>query len=174
MRARRCLSVIAAVFCLVPTVVYGQMFDLSREEMIKYTPEWKGERFPDGRPKVPDSIIERMEAVKIEEAWSVLRGAGYENQFVDGFKEINPGAVLVGRAVTALYIPKRADVEKIIMDANSVQVQDFGYGIHYSESATTLGCIRVAVEENIQMLADMVQSDIRLGKPCTLIVEEYQ
>ena len=116
MRARRCLSVIAAVFCLVPTVVYGQMFDLSREEMIKYTPEWKGERFPDGRPKVPDSIIERMEAVKIEEAWSVLRGAGYENQFVDGFKEINPGAVLVGRAVTALYIPKRADVEKIIMD----------------------------------------------------------
>jgi hypothetical protein len=56
----------------------------------------------------------------------------------------------------------------------SVQVQDFGYGIHYSESVTTLGCIRVAVEEDIQTLAYMVQSEIRLGKPCTLIVEEYK
>ena len=29
-------------------------------EIIEYTPEWEGERTPDGRPRVPDSILERM------------------------------------------------------------------------------------------------------------------
>ena len=58
--------------------------------------------------------------------------------------------------------------------ATSVQVQDYGYGLHFSKSSTTLGCIRLQKEDDIRALADMVQSDIRLGKPCTLIVEEYQ
>ena len=32
------------------------------------TADWKGERFPDGRPKVPDAILERLKKVSIEEA----------------------------------------------------------------------------------------------------------
>ena len=42
---------------------------ISKEKMIWLTPEWEGERFADGRPKVPDDILERMEKVSIEEAW---------------------------------------------------------------------------------------------------------
>ena len=98
------------------TVVNAQLLDFSKENLIKYTPEWKGERFPDGRPKVPDSILKRMEKVAIEEAWGVLRGAGYTNQFVRGWEQVNPGVVLVGRAVTAMFIPKRDDVDKIITE----------------------------------------------------------
>jgi hypothetical protein len=39
--------------------------NLSRDEITEYTPEWQGERFRDGRPKVPDSILERMRPVTI-------------------------------------------------------------------------------------------------------------
>ena len=45
----------------------------TREDVIKYTPDWKGERFPDGRPKVPDSILDRMKNVTLEEAWATLQ-----------------------------------------------------------------------------------------------------
>ena len=92
----------------------AQLFVFSREEMIKYTPEWKGDRFPDGRPKVPDNILERMDKVSTEEAWSVLRSAGYKNQFTGGWQQINPGVLVVGRAVTAMYIPIRSEVNEII------------------------------------------------------------
>ncbi|MFO7918983.1 MAG: hypothetical protein R6V13_12995, partial [Anaerolineae bacterium] len=72
--------------------------NLSREEIIAYTPAWKGERFPDGRPKVSDDIIERMRAVTVEEAWGVLRGEGYEWQYEGGWECTQPGQPLVGRA----------------------------------------------------------------------------
>ncbi|MCD6519280.1 MAG: RraA family protein [Anaerolineae bacterium] len=87
---------------------------LTPEELIAYTPEWKGERFPNGRPKVPDEILQRMEKVTIEEAWSVLRNEGYEWQFEGGWMSTSPGHTLVGRAVTAVYMPRREDVRRLI------------------------------------------------------------
>ena len=59
--------------------------NLAPEELIEYTPDWDGERFPDGRPKVPDGIIERMRNVSITQAWGVMRGAGYEHQYEGGW-----------------------------------------------------------------------------------------
>ncbi|MGB1718941.1 MAG: RraA family protein, partial [Candidatus Latescibacterota bacterium] len=53
--------------------------NMSPEELIEYTPEWQGERFDDGRPKVPDDIVERMRQVTITQAWGVVRGDGYEH-----------------------------------------------------------------------------------------------
>ena len=50
--------------------------NLTRDELIEYTHEWKGERFPDGRPKVSDDIIERMKSVSVTQAWGTLRGNG--------------------------------------------------------------------------------------------------
>ena len=41
---------------------------LTREQLIEYTPDWKGERFADGRPKVPDAILDRMKNTTLEEA----------------------------------------------------------------------------------------------------------
>jgi len=42
---------------------------LTKDLLIKYTPDWKGERFADGRPKVPDAILKRLQTVTLEEAW---------------------------------------------------------------------------------------------------------
>ncbi|MCP5120811.1 MAG: RraA family protein, partial [bacterium] len=86
----------------------------SKEHLIQYTPEWKGERFPDGRPKVPDGILERMKEVSLEEAWSTLRNAGFTYQYEDGWLSIHPEKVLVGRALTAVWMPGRPDIHKVI------------------------------------------------------------
>lgn len=89
---------------------------ISREQMVFYTSQWEGERFPDGRPKVPDQILERMEKVSIEEAWGVLRGEGYHNQFEGGWKMLHDDRPIVGRALTALYMPSRPDVDDPIQE----------------------------------------------------------
>jgi len=86
----------------------------SKEQRVDLTREWSGDRFPDGRPKVPDSLLEELKTVDAEEAWDVLRGAGYPNQFEGGWKAINPGERLVGRVVTAVFMPLRPDVNAAI------------------------------------------------------------
>jgi len=89
---------------------------ITRDQMIFYTQEWTGERFDDGRPKVPDSILERMKRISIEEAWGVLRGAGYNNQFEGGWMMIHPDRAVVGRALTAAYVPLRPEIQKRMLD----------------------------------------------------------
>jgi len=86
----------------------------SPEQVIRHTPEWTGERFPDGRPKVPDDIIERMREVTLEEAWATLRGKGYNNQYEDGWLSIFPDKVLVGRALTSEWLPGRPDLQTVL------------------------------------------------------------
>ena len=98
---------------LFSSASWAQPLKMSKEELVKYTAKWKGERFPDGRPKVSEGIIERMKSVSIEEAWSVLRNAGYEYQFERGWKQVHPGGVLCGRAMTVTYMPKRKDVDDV-------------------------------------------------------------
>jgi regulator of RNase E activity RraA len=92
----------------------SQQVQITKEQLIALTPEWKGERFPDGRPKVPDNIMKRMKAVSVEEAWAVMKNAGYGYQVAEGWLVINPDSVLVGRAVTASFMPARPDVWKAI------------------------------------------------------------
>lgn len=87
---------------------------ISRDELIFYTSEWKGERFADGRPKIPDELIERAKKISIEDAWTVLRNEGYNNQFESNWKMVNDTIPVVGRVVTAMYMPSRPDVEKNI------------------------------------------------------------
>lgn len=94
------------------TVSRGQQ--ISREELLFLTPEWKGDRFPDGRPKVPDALLKRMKLVTHEEAWAVMKGENYKYQYAEGWQTINPDSVLVGRAVTACFMPGRPDVHKVI------------------------------------------------------------
>ncbi|CCH02319.1 Demethylmenaquinone methyltransferase-like protein [Fibrella aestuarina BUZ 2] len=94
------------------TVSRGQQ--ISREELLFLTPEWKGDRFPDGRPKVPDALLKRMKLVTHEEAWAVMKGENYKYQYAEGWQTINPDSVLVGRAVTACFMPGRPDIHKAI------------------------------------------------------------
>lgn len=92
----------------------AQVFRFSREEMIRYTSKNPFERFPDGRPKVPDALLERVRALSVEEAWGVLRNKGYRYQFAGDFQVLRPGNKLVGRAVTAQYLPLRPDLAEVL------------------------------------------------------------
>lgn len=100
---------------VVTTQMHAQFVQAGKEEIIALTPDWKGERFPDGRPKVPDDIIRRMKPVTVEEAWAILSSAGYRYQIAEGWGQIiNPDSVLVGRAYTTTFMPGRPDVWKAI------------------------------------------------------------
>jgi regulator of RNase E activity RraA len=86
----------------------------SKADLLALTTAWKGDRFPDGRPKVSADLLQRMKAVSIEEAWEVLRVRGFENQFAGGWQMLRPDQPFVGRALTASYLPSRPDlVERI-------------------------------------------------------------
>src|SRR5215471_2118726 len=107
------LWAVALAFAIATPALAHQGF-VPREEVIHNTPEWKGERFPDGRPKVPDTILDRMKNVTLEEAWATLRNAGYEQQYEDGWFTLYPDKILVGRALTSTWIPGRLDLQKVI------------------------------------------------------------
>ena len=86
----------------------------TREQMLFYTSSWKGERFPDGRPKVPDGLLERALHVPLEDIWGFLRNKGYNCQFDGGWQSLHPGKPFSGRALTAQYMPLRPDMANAI------------------------------------------------------------
>ena len=88
----------------------------SKDRVLFYTSEWQGERLADGRPKVADDILQRMKNVSIEEAWALMRNEGFHNQFESNWKMIHSDVTIVGRALTAQYMPSRPDVKKKIDD----------------------------------------------------------
>lgn len=92
----------------------AQQVTLTKEQIISLTPEWKGERLPDGRPNVPDQLLKRLKNISLEEAWGILRNAGYHNQFEGDWMIMRENEVLVGRALTVQYLPKRADYDNLI------------------------------------------------------------
>jgi regulator of RNase E activity RraA len=89
---------------------------ISRDQVVFLTAEWNGDRFPDGRPKVPDGILARMRKVSIEEAWGVLRSHGYHFQFEGDWKTIHNDVPVVGRALTAQYLPARHELAARILN----------------------------------------------------------
>jgi regulator of RNase E activity RraA len=109
-------AVCFAMLCGALPGARAQQGFFSKDDVIKYTPDWKGERFPDGRPKVPDSILDRMQKVTLEEAWATLRTHNFNHEFEDGWLSIHPDKVLVGRALTATWVPGRPDIQKVIED----------------------------------------------------------
>jgi len=88
----------------------------NREDIIQLTPLWTGERFDDGRPRVADDILTRMEKITNEEAWSVLENKGYRFQFEGSLRMVHPNKILVGRAVTAVMMPKRPDLHDYLLE----------------------------------------------------------
>lgn len=110
MKRLLCFFATATLFCQLK----AQSVQISKEQLITLTSDWKGERFPDGRPKVPDDLIRRMKHVSVEEAWATMSNAGYRYQIAEGWEVINPDSVLVGRAVTATFMPGRPDVWRVI------------------------------------------------------------
>jgi regulator of RNase E activity RraA len=109
------LNSLAVLFFLSSASIANSLFaqTISKEELIFLTSEWKGERFADGRPKISDNLIERAKHIMIDDAWTVLKNEGYLNQYEGGWRTVND-VTIAGRAVTAVYMPSRPDVEKNI------------------------------------------------------------
>jgi len=89
---------------------------IPKDELVFLTSEWKGERFPDGRPKIPDDLLVRAKNIGIDDAWTVLKNEGYTNQFEGNWKTAQSNVPVIGRAVTAMFMPSRPDIEKNIKD----------------------------------------------------------
>src|SRR5437870_5735645 len=104
----------AIMFLVWAPTARAQLGTFSGEQRIQFTPDWHGDRFADGRPRVPESVLVRLRDVTADEAWDILQEAGYRNQFESGWKVINPGQRLVGRVVTAVFLPHRPDVDSVI------------------------------------------------------------
>jgi regulator of RNase E activity RraA len=93
----------------------------SKEDLIHLTKLNPFDRFPDGRPQVPEDLLERMKLVTTEEAWAVLKNHGYHRQFEGGFMQTHPGTILVGRALTASFLPHRPDYHDAIQEAGTAE-----------------------------------------------------
>src|ERR1022692_793507 len=124
---RRVGWISAAALCacaaavMAPAPAQAQVFTLSKEQLIEYTAQNPFERFPDGRPKVPDALMQRARGMSVEEVFGVLPGKGFRNQYEDGFQVLHPGKKLVGRAVTVQFMPLRPDIDGVMTAKNRAQ-----------------------------------------------------
>jgi len=107
---------LATILILALSLNSKAQFFNTPEELVYYTSEWSGERFDDGRPKVADEILERMRKVSIEEAWGVLRSKGYHTQFDGNWVILHDDEAVVGRALTAQYMPNRPELSDRITE----------------------------------------------------------
>jgi regulator of RNase E activity RraA len=98
---------------LLSGCVQAQLFTFPKQELIDFTAKSPFERLPDGRPKVPDSMIERARGLSAEEVWATLNEKEFNNQYADGFQVLHPGKTMVGRAFTVQFMPLRADVDEV-------------------------------------------------------------
>jgi 4-hydroxy-4-methyl-2-oxoglutarate aldolase len=127
--ARLALGACAAAM-LVPTPSHAQLWTWTKEQMMEYTKAWTGDRFPDGRPKVPDSMLEKAKGFSQEEItvnWGAGGGAGRGAaggggrgggspyaMFEDGWEVLHPGTKMVGRAFTCAFMPVRPDLDAVV------------------------------------------------------------
>ena len=111
---RRIVAALLLLPLLVPCITRAQV-KMTREQMLFYTSQWKGDRFPDGRPRLPDSLLQRAVDMTIEDVWEYLRDHGYRNQFEAGWQALHIDKPFAGRALTAQYMPTRPDMRQAIL-----------------------------------------------------------
>ncbi len=123
---KRALCVVLGLVVCLPLA--GQVFELSRDEMVQLTSDNPYGRFEDGRPKVPDELIEQARDLSAEDCWGVLRRHKYMNQFEGDWKVLHAGKKLAGRAFTAMYVPLRPDLNELVM--SRIKAKAFPRGGH--------------------------------------------
>jgi 4-hydroxy-4-methyl-2-oxoglutarate aldolase len=107
----------------------AQIFTLTRDQIIEYTAKNPFERFADGRPKVPDALLEKFKAMSVEEVWTILDRVGYKNQYEGHWQILHPEKKLIGRAVTAQFMPFRPDVNEVL--ESKAKARGVRYGNQY-------------------------------------------
>ena len=96
------------------TWAHAQRVGASPEYVKTLTSQWEGERFPDGRPKVPDLVLERRQHATLEQIWGYLGRRGFRNQVAKDWTILKPGETMVGRVVTAQFMPSRPDLDSLV------------------------------------------------------------
>ena len=114
-------KILVVLFLCAALPSYSQQVTLTKEQVIALTPEWKGDRLPDGRPNVPDNLLARLKNISLEEAWGILRNKGYNNQFEGDWELLRTEQVLTGRALTVQYLPKRPDYDNLIREKGKTE-----------------------------------------------------
>lgn len=118
-------KIILAIFCLFTFYATQAQEVAATPEYIKMlTPKWTGERLEDGRPKVSDSLLQRLKKIRIEEAWGFLRNKGFHNQHEGNWQIIHPNDVMTGRVLTAQYMPLRPDFQQVIKEQGGREKRD--------------------------------------------------
>jgi len=113
-RMRKSIKPVLAGFLILATSPVFAQVKTTKEQMMFYTADWKGDRYPDGRPKLPDDLLKRAVDVSIEDIWDYLHQKGYRNQFESGWEALHIEKPFAGRALTAQYMPVRPDMAKAI------------------------------------------------------------
>jgi len=119
----------------------------TRDDMIALTPLWTGERFDDGRPRVPDEVLAELRQATTEEAWGTMLNAGYPRQFASPWLQTHPGTITVGRAITAQFVPHRPDFDAVVVGAGAAE--------GHEEGDRQNSWVIEALEENDIMVVDI-------------------
>ena len=134
----RYLMAACAAALFAPTLAHAQLWSWTKDQMLEYTRAWTGDRFPDGRPKVPDAQLERARHLSQEEVLIMWGGGGPggapggrggqgaapppmrmgnpHSMFSDGWQVLHPGKTMVGRAFTVLFMPARTDLDAVVTE----------------------------------------------------------
>jgi 4-hydroxy-4-methyl-2-oxoglutarate aldolase len=107
---------VTLIFCALAITAgpaRSQLLTFSKQDLIDYSAQNPFERFPDGRPEVPDNLLQQARELSSEEVWAVLQDKGFNNQYADGFRILHPDKPMVGRAFTVQFMPQRPDLEQI-------------------------------------------------------------
>jgi len=107
-------SLLIILFLMSTLLVNAQRIGSTPEYVRSLTSLWQGERFPDGRPRVPDLVLERLQHNTLEQIWGYLSARGYRNQVEKNWIILKPGETMVGRVVTAQFMPSRPDLDTLI------------------------------------------------------------
>jgi regulator of RNase E activity RraA len=107
-------AALLAAFIVCGLFIKAQQVGASPEYVKALTAQWKGERFADGRPKVPDIVLERLHEATLEQIWGFLGKKGFRNQVEKDWIILKPGETMVGRVVTAQFMPSRPDLDTLI------------------------------------------------------------
>ncbi len=113
-------TLLVSLFTMLVVSAQAQI-QMTKEQILFYTAEWKGERMADGRPKVSDNLLKRLKNISLEEAWGIMRKDGYNSQFEGNWQIIRPDKPMVGRVLTAQYMPSRPDMEKPIKEKGKAE-----------------------------------------------------
>ena len=115
-----------ALLLLISCVsAFAQLDGFSRQQLVKYTARNPFERFPDGRPKVPERYIQALKGASAEAIWSAMQTRGFLFHWEGGWKIAHPEKRLTGRVFTAQYMPVRPDVNDVVeADARRAGLSD--------------------------------------------------